>query len=166
MDIEVRKAQPADAEQLLLLVNELMGDGRYFYTNGIEMTADEYRKFIENSNLDSFTFTYVAILDQILVGWAILTRRRFKYKFHVGNLVIGIKEQFRRKGIGRKMISFIESDALRMGMESIDSFVRESNINALYFFNTLHFQKDGFKPRALKIDSQYEGEMLLSKPLI
>lgn len=166
MDLTIRRAQYSDAEQLFELVNEIMGEGQSFYSDSIGYSLEEYRKFIETSSLDNFTFIFVAEIDQLLVGWAILSRRRYKSKFHEANLVLGVKQQFRNRGIGTKMINYIESEALNQGIENIDLFVRGNDFNALNFFKSMHYIQHGLKKQGLKIDGVYEDEILMSKILI
>lgn len=162
----IRKARPSDAEELVRFINELMQDGKSFYSDSLDYSVEEYKKFLDASSMDSFTFTYVVEMDQALIGWAILSRRRYKYKFHVANLVLGIKEQFRHQGIGTQLVNFIESDILQVGIEQIDVFIRAGNRKAYSFFKLLKYIQYGYEKQSLKIDSVYEDEVLMSKSLI
>lgn len=90
---------------------------------------------------------YVAIINDILVGYAIvLTEKSWRHwsknrTAHLMNLAVDPK--FRNQGIGKLLIKRVISDIKRIDAEEIYLEVRVSNTKALAFYKELGFNRTG-----------------------
>lgn len=162
--LTIRFPVVSDTDHLMLLVDSIMKDGKHYHSNEIGYSKSQYEEFIKNIN-DGLTIMLIALIENQIVGWAILTRRRYRYKYHIGSLVIGVKEGFRNRGLGKKLVSSIELLAKKNQIERMESFIRKSDANAINFFIHLGFIQDGVSFRSIKSDGGYDDEVIMSKIL-
>lgn len=160
----IRKPLLSDIDQLMILINNIMQDGMHFFSNGLYYSKPEYEKFL--NNLNNYTIMLIAVIGSEIVGWAILSRRRYQFKYHLGNLVIGVKQEHRNKGIGSQLLAAMEQLASEKGIEKIDAYVRASDNNALDFLKKLYFVQEGYKTKSIKFNNSYDDEVVMSKILL
>ena len=77
----------------------------------------------------------VARRDRALVGFGIMT-----YKETSANLdLLAIKNPYRRRGVGTQVVQWLEIVALTAGVINVFIQVRETNVGAILFYETLGF---------------------------
>lgn len=107
----------ADAWPLSFFVSETIAEGRF------------HRLLIEANTERVATY--------LLSAWQYLD-------LHVLNL--GVRKEFRRKGLATRLMSRAEEEMLRQGGESIILEVRESNQPARQLYLSLGFEEIGCRP--------------------
>ncbi|WP_230398862.1 ribosomal protein S18-alanine N-acetyltransferase [Novisyntrophococcus fermenticellae] len=60
---------------------------------------------------------------------------------------ICVAQDFRRKGVARKLLEQLSSKLVQQGIREIHLEVRESNLPALTLYRKLGFNQDGLRPR-------------------
>lgn len=83
---------------------------------------------------------FAAYEEDVLIGWVWSHKieRLNKTRLHIAEIIID--ERFRGKGIGSKLLSFVESYAVKNGFSEMDLMVTASNAAAVEFY-----KKDGFE---------------------
>ena len=76
---------------------------------------------------------------------------------------IGVVKNERRKKVGEKLISEIETIARHMKKERITLEVAENNTNAIKLYNKLSYKKNGVRKKYYKLDNQ--NAVLMSREL-
>ena len=83
-----------------------------------------------------------AFKDDTLIGFLWLYKHDFfgEIRLHVNQ--IAVCSQFRGKGIGRQLMDEAEKQAKRLGVDTIDLFVSETNAGAVKMYNKLDFETE------------------------
>jgi RimJ/RimL family protein N-acetyltransferase len=112
------------------------------------------------SSMENAVIRFVALSkeeNQVrVVGWCDIspvTREGFT---HCGRLGMGVHKDFRRRGIGRKLIDQAINRAKELGLERIELEVFASNIPAIKLYEKLGFAVEGVKKKARKLDGVYD----------
>ena len=119
--MELRLAQPSDAADLFWL-------NRKF--NGEDSTT---RELIENSlSNNAQEVVCVAVEDGTVVGF--VCGQLFKsmcYRSHYAEITeLYVRDEYRRRGIGSRLLAFIEQHFIEMGIRDFQLFTGQSNTGA------------------------------------
>jgi len=114
--IEIRKAK----------IMELPQVHRMLWRN-FEWDSRRLVFFLGKSLLQRGRHTYVCLVDDGIVGFAIVIEQRHgnAVGWYLALLIVG--ESYRRKGYGRQLLRFVESEARRHGINRIHLTVDDSN---------------------------------------
>ncbi len=82
---------------------------------------------------------------------------------HVGTVGTQILPEWRGRGIGTQLAAHTLAFAREHAYEKLVIFVRASNTSAQAFYRALGFQACGRFARQVKIDGQYDDEILMEK---
>lgn len=156
----IRKAEPEDAEKIIILVKQVMEESPFFPGKAEEfkLTPKEEADYI--SNLALFL---AAEVDGEIVGIATLDRSSLCRIKHTAMFGIAILKAYKRKGIGSVLINTIFKLARINGVEKIDLEVFENNKSALSLYKKFGFIKEGIKVKAIKTKYGYENMILMGR---
>jgi GNAT superfamily N-acetyltransferase len=135
MDIEIRKAKPADIPAILELMREFAGYERipeYF-----EATAD--RLFAAMFGPDAFVEALIAVDGGRGVGYAIFYPNFATFRGQRGYFLedLFVSEAGRRHGLGERMLRETARMAKNRGFERVDFLVLDWNRPAIDFYKKL-----------------------------
>jgi L-amino acid N-acyltransferase YncA len=119
-ETNIRVAAPEDIDDILTIYNEGISDR----IATLETTAKDQVYMIDwlNKHTDRYK-VIVAELDGKVIGWASLNQYNSREAYKgVADLSVYIKRDYRGKGIGGKLITFIESVAKEYGFHKIVLF--------------------------------------------
>lgn len=105
---------------------------------------------------------FIALYNNIVIGWCDITSLHRDVFIHAGSLGIGVIKQYRGQGIGGTLIQTALNAAKEKGLTRIELSVRETNINAIALYNKLGFIKEGFHQNAVCIDGKYEHHISMA----
>ena len=88
---------------------------------------------------------FVAIAAGEVVGWCDVTPKSRPIYAHIGVLGMGLLPQFRRQGIGSRLMARALSDARAFGFSRVELTVYRSNANAIRLY-----EKAGFIIKAVQ----------------
>ncbi len=100
--------------------------------------------------------------DGRVVGWCGIdpkTQEGFK---HVGQLGMGVDSDFRRRGIGMRLMRTALNMANQIGLERIELEVLASNLPAIELYRKAGFVVEGVQKKARKIDARYEDIVFMA----
>lgn len=107
---------------------------------------------------------YVALDSQRqVVGWCDVVPKRHEGMNHVGVLALGVKKEYRGRGLGTRLLKHAIAHAARMGLEKIELEVFESNRLALRLYQEFGFVLEGRKVRSRKLNGVYDHILLMGK---
>jgi ribosomal-protein-alanine N-acetyltransferase len=107
-------------------------------------------KFIRNKS----SIVLTARTESVLVGFAIM-----HFKDHEAHLnLLAVEPRYRRTGIGRSLLSWLEESAVVAGIFLISLEVRADNSDALGFYADLGYQETGLLPRYY--DDRFDAALL------
>ncbi len=122
---------------------------------------DSVRKFVGN-NIKHSLPQYVAVKEGKVIGWCDIIPQSLEGFRHSGNLGMGVHPEFRRQGIGTKLISATLAKAKEQGLERIQLAVLASNTAAISLYEKIGFAKEGIRKKARKLDNKYDDLLLMA----
>ncbi len=138
MEIEIREIQPVDYPNVLDLWNNELGNHW--------VTADNIAVTYEQMSLNDDYKTFVALADTIAVGF-ITTVQVLAAGFPVGYIKINglaVKKEFQNKGIGTKLIKYVQQTAYEKGISNIGLASGFQRTDAHAFYEHLGYKSGSY----------------------
>jgi L-amino acid N-acyltransferase YncA len=105
----------------------------------------------------------VAVSAGQVVGWCDASRRNpMPIYAHSGVLGMGLLPEFRRKGLGKKLVQRTLAAARDFGFHRVELTVREDNLNAIELYKKFEFEIEGLQRDAVQVDGVYENLILMA----
>jgi len=105
---------------------------------------------------------YYAIHDDRVIGWCDVVRKERSGLTHSGILGVGILPEFRKQGLGRRLMTTTIEDAFSKGLQRIELEVFASNKRAAHLYRKLGFVEEGRKIKARYLDGVYDDFILMA----
>jgi RimJ/RimL family protein N-acetyltransferase len=99
---------------------------------------------------------FVALSGNDVVGWCDISPMRHEGLTHCGTLGMGVRADFRRLGIGTRLLEQTIGEAREMGLERIELEVFASNTPAIKLYEKAGFVVEGVKKKGRKLDGEYD----------
>lgn len=155
MSCIIQKAKPEDAAALIEYLKIIGGetDNLTFGAEGLPVTVEEERAFLEKENADGRSvMLLVRENGKILAdGHIQAMTRRVSHRASLGITVL--KEAWGR-GIGTALMERLIAHAKENGIEIIELQVRCDNTRAIRLYEKFGFVKIGHYPGCLKVDGK------------
>jgi RimJ/RimL family protein N-acetyltransferase len=119
------------------------------------------REFIL-SNIEKNVPQFVALKGDEVIGWCDVSPRRGEGLTHRGRLGMGVLEDYRRQGVGTKLLDRVITVAKEQGLERIELEVYASNTPAINLYEKWGFNQEGVMRRARKIDGVYDDIIVMA----
>jgi ribosomal protein S18 acetylase RimI-like enzyme len=119
------------------------------------------RGFIFN-NIEHGYPQLVALPAGEVVGWCDVIPKPRPIYAHGGVLGMGLLPQFRRQGIGERLIRQSLAAAQAFGLHRIELTVREDNSNAIALYKKVGFAIEGVQRNVVQLDGEYENLILMA----
>lgn len=97
-----------------------------------------------------------------VVGWCDVVRFQLEGFRHVGRLGMGLVQQARGTGLGRRLVEATLKSARDRGVERVQLDVFASNVRAIKLYQNLGFVTEGRQRRARKLDGEYDDLILMA----
>lgn len=81
---------------------------------------------------------------------------------HVGRLGMGVRSEWRRQGIGRRLLAACLSHAKRAALEKVELEVYSDNVGAVKLYESFGFSREGVKVGGRKYQSRYQDILLMA----
>lgn len=137
MEINFEIAKQTDVDIILEMMRELYANDKIPFDEVAAQNA--LIKFIWDDSLGRF---WLIKIENEIIGYVILTFG-YSIEYHGRDTFIDelyIKSDYRSKGIGTKVIEFIESQSRSLGIEAIHLEVERENENAQNFYRKIGFE--------------------------
>ncbi len=116
----------------------------------LEQGLAYYRNIVDNDLCH-----FVALLDDVVVGWCDVLPTHGEARAHVGTLGIGVVARARHMGIGQKLVRAALEKAWKQGYSRIELTVRVDNTNAKALYERFGFTLEGVNCNAFLVDGQF-----------
>jgi len=141
----------------------------------LDIVAKE-RRYLSFLEAPPFESTRAFILDMIeqnypqlvvlsageVVGWCDVTPKPRPIYAHSGVLGMGLLPQFRRQGIGKRLILQAVAAARAFPLQRVELTVRQNNANAIALYEKVGFEIEGVQRNAIFVDGTYENLILMA----
>lgn len=158
MDIQIMKAQPEDAAELLeyLKVIGSESDNLTFGSDGLLRTVDEEAEFLASELVSKTSVTLVAKRNGKIIGNARFTGGLKERTCHRGDMGISVLKSEWGKGLGSRLLEAIIDFAKNTAhVEVITLEVNQANTRAIALYEKYGFKKTGVFEAFTKIDGKY-----------
>ena len=158
MDIQIMKAQPEDAAELLeyLKVIGSESDNLTFGSDGLLRTVDEEAEFLASELVSKTSVTLVAKRNGNIIGNARFTGGLKERTCHRGDMGISVLKSEWGKGLGSRLLEAIIDFAKNTAhVEVITLEVNQANTRAIALYEKYGFKKTGVFEAFTKIDGKY-----------
>jgi ribosomal protein S18 acetylase RimI-like enzyme len=98
----------------------------------------------------------MAVVEDNVVGFCDILPNAATGFTHVGRLGMGVRSEWRRQGIGRRMLDACLSLARNAGIEKVELEVFSDNVAAVRLYDSFGFSEEGLKARGRKRRSSIE----------
>ncbi|NWK57422.1 GNAT family N-acetyltransferase [Verrucomicrobiaceae bacterium N1E253] len=157
--VNIEFASEARADSFWSALDEVAREEKYLiFIKGPNRTGT--RDFVREIIQKGWS-QYYAVSDDRVVGWCDITRYERAGLGHVGHLGMGVIQEFRGKGIGRKLLQVTLDDAFAKGVERVELEVFSSNARARALYLDMGFEWEGCKKRGRCHDGEYEDIVIM-----
>ncbi len=105
---------------------------------------------------------FVAVRKGEVVGWCDVSPEDLPGFTHCGRLGMGVRREYRRKGIGKKLLDATLNKARAKGLERIELEVYASNLPAIELYKQSGFSIEGVKKKGRKLDGAYDDVVCMA----
>ena len=115
------------------------------------------------SNIKNEIPQFVALSEEEVIGWCDITPLSLAGFTHCGELGMGVRDSFRRMGIGTRLVEQTIQKAKEQGIERVELEVFRTNNPAIRLYEKIGFVVEGEKKKARKLDGIYDNLVLMAK---
>jgi ribosomal protein S18 acetylase RimI-like enzyme len=119
------------------------------------------KKFVL-SIIDSDMPQFVALKDDEVIGWCDIDPGKREGFTHCGVLGMGVHKDYRRHGIGTRLLEHTVKKAKVRDIERVELEVYASNSPAISLYEKWGFLHEGIKKRARKLDGVYDDILVMA----
>jgi len=132
------------------------------YIGFIQAPPIESTKEFILSNIKNNVPQFIALKEDDVIGWCDISPLRGDGFTHCGRLGMGVLKDYRRQGIGTKLMERTIIEAKERGIERIELEVYASNTPAINLYEKRGFNHEGVKRRARKLDGVYDDIIVMA----
>lgn len=159
-NIIIRNAEPKDAEEMILMVKQVMEESPFFPS-----TADEFNITVEQEEqyILSTALFLVAEIHGKMVGSASLDRSSKSKLNHTVTFGITILKEYSGMGLGSMIMKKIIEWCDLNHVEKIELEVFENNIPAIGLYKKFGFAEEGRRKKSIKTTEGYIDSIIMGK---
>ena len=163
----IREIKTSDAEKFVHLTQQVEGSSEYMLWEADErnIQPEQQIKMIENIEENENSTIFVAENDNGLVGYLMAIGGNARRRKHSAYIVIGIAEDYRGQGVGRKLFKELEQWASNHNIQRLELTVVTRNEAGLALYKKIGFEIEGTKKHSLFIDGEFVDEFYMAKLL-
>ena len=103
----------------------------------------------------------LALVDERVVGWAVAVPNSFPSLRHSAGLGLGMHRDFRRQGIGLRLMEGVIEKAWERGLERLELEAWADNLAAISLYEKLGFQHEGVLRNYRFLDGEYTDAVMM-----
>jgi ribosomal protein S18 acetylase RimI-like enzyme len=150
----------SDAESIRDAIRAVASERVYLATvDGFSL--DDTRAFIKRI-IDLGLPQATAIAEGQVVGFCDIVPHTTVGFTHVARLGMGVRSEWRRQGVGRRLLDACLASAKGAGIEKVELEVFSDNTGAMKLYEHFGFGREGIKARGRKLDGRYQDIVLMA----
>ena len=159
--IDIHRVQESDIASFHRLLDEVCRERRYL--GALEGPPLERVEAFVRTNVRDHLPQFMAHHAGTIVGWCdAIPGEPSAGTAHIGHLGMGVAREYRRRGIGRRLVAATIAAARDMRLEKIELSVYSSNDAAITLYRSLGFTEEGRKIRGRLVDGRYDDVVLMA----
>ncbi|RIN79812.1 GNAT family N-acetyltransferase [Staphylococcus simulans] len=167
MEHTIREISINDADAYIALLKDIYDESSYMlyspgeYVPSLSSALQQLEHFITSPS----NTIYLAEIDGKLIGFAVVTSREYERTRHETRVRLGIRAQYRSKGVGQSLLNAVDAWAYNHDIRRLEALVVPQNEHAVDLFKSAGYQIEGEMRDKLKIDNKYYSEYVMAKLL-
>lgn len=162
--MNIRRCEINDADNMLKMLLELDKETEYMLFEVDERPNDINRvKAMINQSINGDNLLLIATEDDNIIGFLSAQRGILRKIKHTAYIVVGIREKFRGKGIGKKLFCDLDLWAKENNISRLELTVMCPNSMAKQLYEKSGFEVEGTKRNAIFMNGKYIDEYYMSK---
>ncbi|MGL4570580.1 MAG: GNAT family N-acetyltransferase [Clostridium sp.] len=160
----IREIRTEDANDYLNMLLELDKETKFmlYEPNERSNNIDPIKKMIEK-NIEEENLLKVAIYNNQIVGFICVQRGSLNRIRHTAYIVLGIRKQFRGKGIGKSFFKELDLWSKENNIKRLELTVMCKNDIAKSLYEKNGFLIEGIKKKSVVVDGEYMDEFYMAK---
>lgn len=162
--MKIRKCEINDADNMLKMLLELDKETEYMLFEADERPNDVNRvKAMINQSANGDNLLLIATEEDDIIGFLSAQRGIPRKIKHTAYIVVGIREKFRGKGIGKKLFLELDLWAKENNISRLELTVMCPNSIAKQLYEKNGFEVEGIKRNSIFMNGKYIDEYYMSK---
>lgn len=162
--MKIRRCEINDADNMLKMLLELDKETEYMLFEADERPNDINRvKAMINQSINGDNLLLIATEDDNIIGFLSAQRGIIRKIKHAAYIVVGIREKFRGKGIGKKLFCELDLWAKENNISRLELTVMCPNSMAKQLYEKNGFEVEGTKRNSIFMNGKYIDEYYMSK---
>lgn len=162
--MKIRRCEINDADNMLKMLLELDKETEYMLFEADERPNDINRvKAMINHSINGDNLLLIATEDDNIIGFLSAQRGIIRKIKHTAYIVVGIREKFRGKGIGKKLFCELDLWAKENNISRLELTVMCPNSMAKQLYEKNGFEVEGTKRNSIFMNGKYIDEYYMSK---
>jgi ribosomal protein S18 acetylase RimI-like enzyme len=158
--VQIRPARESDAVSGCDAVNAIAAE-KWYLASVDGFSTEQTRTFLRRV-IDGALPQVLAVVEEKVVGFCDILPNTTKGFTHVGRLGMGVRSEWRRQGIGRRMLDACLALARNAGIEKVELEVFSDNVGAVQLYDSFGFRQEGLKVRGRKLEGRYQDVKLMA----
>ena len=151
--MKIRRCEINDADNMLKMLLELDKETEYMLFEADERPNDINRvKAMINQSINGDNLLLIATEDDNIIGFLSAQRGIIRKIKHTAYIVVGIREKFRGKGIGKKLFCELDLWAKENNISRLELTVMCPNSMAKQLYEKNGFEVEGTKRNSIFIN--------------
>lgn len=161
----IREAELEDARAFINLQETIYSETDFmlYGKSDTQMTVQSIRKIMTSWKNSTNSILLLAIMNGQLAGYVQFTGGPAPRALHRASVVIGVKQDFAKKGIASSLMIQGERWAKEVGISKLELTVIKENMNAQKLYQKLGFENEGLRKNALIINGHFVDEFHMGK---
>jgi RimJ/RimL family protein N-acetyltransferase len=124
-------------------------------------SLEQVENFVR-ANIEGNVAQFVALDSGRVLGWCDVIPNTRAGLTHTGELGMGVVANYRRRGIGYRLLEATVTKALSNGLKRIELEVFSSNRAAIALYERFGFEHEGLKRKARYVDGLWDDIIIMS----
>ncbi len=157
----IRRARPADAVQLLNILDVVGAEGKYIANDAASWNVADQRRILEGM-VDHAQRILVGDYFGAVVGSLEVVRGGLAKNAHTGTVAMAILPSYRGLGIGTGLLQEAHRWAADVGIEKMCLSVFSSNEGAIRLYRKAGYQLEGIRVGQFRVQGELVDELLMA----
>ena len=158
--IQIRHLTEADIEEFHTYLDSVAHERKFI--GFVQAPSLEKTRNWLMAGMEEGEIRLIALDGSKVIGWCDIEIGQREGFVHAGRLGMGLLKEYRRQGLGSRLLEETLSVAKKRGLERVELDVYTSNAPAIKLYDKFNFQIEGRKRKARKLDGTYDDIIVMA----